>query len=141
MLRIYAIMHNIPPTSSQINDPFNYSFLPPFNTNIKTNNTRNVSQSNNNFNSTTQHPYTQLIQTIFSQSRLPLQNQRTSYSNIVQLSHRRSQSPPHSLISTDPLYQMNKHTMYNPNTISPPVNMAQPEFLRLNIYQYNKTHS
>ena len=40
-------------------------------------------------------------------------------------SHRRSQNPPLSHISTDPRYQMNQHTMYNPNTISPPVSMVQ----------------
>ena len=48
--------NNNPPTSSQIYDPFDYSFFPPFNTNIQINNTQNVSQSNNNINSTTQHP-------------------------------------------------------------------------------------
>ena len=57
---------------------------------------------------------------------MPLQNQRTSYSNIVQPLQRRSQKPPLSLISTDPLYQMNQHTTYNPTTIPPPVNMIQP---------------
>ena len=46
--------NNNQPTSSQLYDPFNYSFFPPFNTNIQTNNTQNVSQSNNNINSTTQ---------------------------------------------------------------------------------------
>ena len=54
---------NNPPTSSQIYDPFNYSFSPPFNTNIQTNNTQNVSQYTININSTTQHPYTHLLQT------------------------------------------------------------------------------
>ena len=54
---------NNPPTSSQIYDPFNYSFSPPFNTNIQTNNTQKVSQCTNNINSTTQHPYTHLLQT------------------------------------------------------------------------------
>ena len=29
-------------------------------------------------------------------------------------------------MSTDPLYQMNQHTTYNPTTISPLVNMVQP---------------
>ena len=96
--------NNNPPTSSQFYDPFNYSFFPPFNTNIQTNNTQNVSQSNNNINSTIQHPRTHLLQTKFSQSKFPPQNQRISYSNIVQPSHRRSQNPPLSHISTDPLY-------------------------------------
>ena len=52
-------------------------------------------------------------------------NQRTPYSNIVQSSQRRFQNPPLSHISTDPLYQMNQHTTYNPTQISPTVNMAQ----------------
>ena len=73
----------------------------------------------------TQHPYALLLQTNSSQSNIPSQNQRTSYSNIVQPSQRRSQNPPLSHISTDALYQMNKHTTYNPTTISPPVNMVQ----------------
>ena len=53
-------------------------------------------------------------------------NQKTSYSNIVQPPQRRSQNPPLLHISTDPLYQINQHTTYNPTTISPPVNMIQP---------------
>ena len=61
-----------------------------------------------------------------SQSNFLLQNQRTSYSNNVQSPQRRSQNLPLSHISTDPLYQMNQHTTYNPITISPPVNMIQP---------------
>ena len=73
----------------------------------------------------TQHPYTHLSQTNSSQSNFLPQNQRTSYSNIVQPSQRRFQNPPLSHISTDPLYQMNQHTTYNPTTISPPVNMVQ----------------
>ena len=73
----------------------------------------------------TQHPYAHLLQTNSSQNKFPPQNQRTSYSNIVQLSQRRSQNPPLSHISTDPLYQINQHTTYNPTTISPPVNMVQ----------------
>ena len=117
--------NNNQPTSSQLYDPFNYSFFPPFNTNIQSNNTENVSQFNNKINSVTQHPYTHLLQTNPSQSKFPSQNQRTSYSNIVQPSQRKSQSPPLSHISTDPLYQMNQHTTYNPATISPPVNMVQ----------------
>ena len=73
----------------------------------------------------TQHPYTYLLQTNSSPSIFPPQNQRTSFSNIVQPSQRRSQNPPLSHISTDPLYEMNQHTTYNPTTISPPVNMVQ----------------
>ena len=73
----------------------------------------------------TQHPYAHLLQTNSSQNCFPPQNQRTSYSNIVQTSQRRSQNPPLSHISTDPLYQMNQHTTCNPTTISPPVNMVQ----------------
>ena len=73
----------------------------------------------------TQHPYAHLLQTNSSQKSFPPQNQKTSYSNIVQPSQRRSQNPPLSHISTDPLYQMNQHTTYNPTTISPPVNMVQ----------------
>ena len=111
-------------TSSQHYDPFNYSFFPPSNTNIQTNNSQNISQPNNNLR--TQHPYAHLLQKNSSQSNFPLQNQRTSYSNIVQPPQRRSQNPPLSHISTDPLYQMNQHTTYNPITISPPVNMIQP---------------
>ena len=41
-------------TSSQHYDPFNYSFFPPSNTNIQTNNTQIISQPNNNLK--TQHP-------------------------------------------------------------------------------------
>ena len=70
--------------------------------------------------------YPHILQPNSSQSKLPSQNKKTSYSNIVQPSHRRSQNPPLSHISTDPLYQMNQHTTYNPNTIPSPVNMVQP---------------
>ena len=111
-------------TSSQHYDPFKYSFFPPSNANIQTNNTQNISQPKNNLR--TQHPYAHLLQTHSSQSNFPLQNQRISYSNIVQPPQRRSQIPPLSHISTDPLYQMNQHTAYNPTTISPPANMIQP---------------
>ena len=100
-------------------------FFPPSNTNIQTKNNQNVSQSNENTNLMTQHPYAHLLQKNSSQSNFPSQNQSTSYSNIVQPSQRRSQNPPLSLISTDPLYQMNQHTTYNPTTFSPPVNMVQ----------------
>ena len=73
----------------------------------------------------TQHPYAQLLQANSSQSIFPSQNQRTSYSHKVQPSQGRFQNPPLSHISTDPLYQMNQHTTYNPTTVSPPVNMVQ----------------
>ena len=73
----------------------------------------------------TQHPYTHFLQTNSSQNNFSPQNQRTPYTKIVQPSKRRSQNPPLSHISTDPLYQMNQHTTYNPTTISPPVNMVQ----------------
>ena len=99
-------------------------FFPPFNTNIQTNNTHNISQPNNNQG--TQHPYAHLLQTNSSQGNFLLQNQKTSYSNIVQSPQRRFQNPPISHISTDPLYQVNQHTTYNPTTISPTVNMIQP---------------
>ena len=81
-------------------------FFPPSNTNIQTNNTQDISQPNNSL-------------------MFPLQNQRTSYSNIVQPPQRRPQNPPLPHKSTDPLYQMDHYTTYNPTTISPPVNMIQ----------------
>ena len=111
--------------SSQHYDPFNYSFFPPSNTNLQTNDNQNVSQSNNNTILMTHHTYANSLQTNSSQSNFPPQNQRTSYSNLVQSSQKRSQNPPPSHISTEPLYQMNQHTIYNPTTISPPVNMVQ----------------
>ena len=49
----------------------------------------------------TQHPYPPLLQTNSSQNNFPPQNQRTSFSTIVQPSQRRSQNPPLSHISTD----------------------------------------
>ena len=73
----------------------------------------------------THHPYAHLLQTNSSQNNFPPHNQGTSFSNIVQSSQRRYQNPPLSHISTDPLYQMNQHTTYNPTTISPPVKMLQ----------------
>ena len=73
----------------------------------------------------TQHPYAHVLNTNVPQNNFPPQTQRTSYSNFVQPSQRRSQNPPLSLISTDPLYQMNQHTTHNPTTTSPPVNMVQ----------------
>ena len=112
-------------TSRQLYEPFNYSFFTPFNTNTHLNNTQNVSQSNSNNNLMTQHPYAHVLNTNVPQNNFPPQTQRTSYSNIVQPSQRKSQNPPLSHISTDPLYQMNQPTSYNPTTTSPPVNMVQ----------------
>ena len=43
----------------------------------------------------------------------------------MQFSQRRFRNPPLPYISTDPLYQMNQHTTYNPTQVSPTVNMAQ----------------
>ena len=51
----------------------------------------------------TQLPDAQFLQTNSSQSNFPLQDQRTSYCNMVRPSRRRSQSPPLSHISTDPI--------------------------------------
>ena len=99
-------------------------FFPQSNTNTQSDNIQHVTQSKD-INSTTQHPYAHLLYTNSPQNIFPPQTQRTSYSNIIQPSHRRSQNPPLSHISTDPLYQMNQHTIYNPTTISPPVNMVQ----------------
>ena len=114
-------------TSSQLYDPLNYSFFSPFITNTQPNNTQNVSQSNNNIiNSMTQHPYAHILNTNEPQNNFLQHTKRTSYSNIVQPSQRRSQNPSLSHISTDPLYQMNQHTTNNPTTLSPPVNKAQP---------------
>ena len=107
-------------TSSHHYDPFNYFFFPPPNTNIPTNIYQNVPQSNNNTNLVTQHTFTHFLQTKSSQSNFLSQNQRTSLSNIVQSPQRRSQNPPLSHISIDPMYQMNQHTTYNPTTTSPP---------------------
>ena len=70
-------------------------------------------------------PYAHFLQTNYSQKNFLPQNQTTSFSNIVQSSQRRFQNPPLSHISTDPLYQMNQHTTYNPTTISQTVNMLQ----------------
>ena len=73
----------------------------------------------------TQRPYAHVLNTNVPRNNFPSQTQRTSYSNIVQPSQRRSQTPPLTHRSTDPLYQMNQHTTYNPTTSSPPVNMVQ----------------
>ena len=112
-------------TSSRYYDPFNYSFYPQSNTIVQTNNNQNHFQSNNNPNLLTHHSYTQPLPTNSTQTNSVSQNQRIPYSNIVQSSKRRFQNPPLSHLSTDPLYQMNQHTTYNPTQISPNVNMAQ----------------
>ena len=112
-------------TSCRYYDLFNYSFYPQSNTNIRTNNNQNPFQSNNNPNSLTHHSFPQLLPTNFTQTNSFSQNQRIPYSNCVQSSQRRFQNPPFSHISTDPLYQMNQHTTYNPTQIPPKVNMAQ----------------
>ena len=65
----------------------------------------------------TKHPYAHLLNANSPQTNFPPQTQRTFYSNIVQPSQRRSQNPTLSHISTDPLYQKNQHTTYNPTTI------------------------
>ena len=64
----------------------------------------------------TQYPYAHLFNTNEPQNNFPQQTRRTSYLNIVQPSQRRSQNRPLSHKSTDPLYQMNQHTTYNPTT-------------------------
>ena len=117
--------NNIQQTSSRYCDAFNYSFYPQSNTNIQTNNNQNPFQTNNNPNLLTHLSLPQPLPTISTQTNSFSQNQRIPYSNIVQSSQRRFQNPPVSHISTDPLYQMNQHTTYNPTQISPTVNMAQ----------------
>ena len=84
-----------------------------------------TSQPNNNPNLLTHHSYTHPLSTNSTQTNSLPQNQRIPYSNIVQSSQRRSQNPPLSFISTDPLNQMNQPTTYNPTQISPAVNMAK----------------
>ena len=112
-------------TSSRYYNSFNYSSYPQSNTNIQTNNNQNPFQSNNNPNLLTHHSFPQPLPTSSTQTNSLSQNQRIPYSNSVQSSQRRFQNPPLSHISTDPLYQMNQHTTYNPTQISPIVNMAQ----------------
>ena len=73
----------------------------------------------------THFPYSHSLQTNSSQNNFPPQNQRIPYPYNAQSSQRRFQNPPLSYISTDPLYQMNQHTTYNPTQITPLVNMAQ----------------
>ena len=113
-------------TSSRYDDPFNCSFYPQSNTNIQTNNNQNSFQSNNNPNLLTHHSFPQTLPTNSTQTNSFSQNQRIPYFNIIQSSQRQFQNPPLSHIPTDPLYQMNQHTIYNPTQISPTVNMAQP---------------
>ena len=117
--------NNYQQTSSRYYDSFKYSFYPQSNTNIQTNNDQNSSQPNINPKLLAHHSYTHPLSTNSIQTNSPSQNQRIPYSNIVQSSQRQSQNPPLSYISTDPLYQMNQHTTYNPTQISPTVNMAQ----------------
>ena len=112
-------------TSSRYYDPFNYSFYPQSNTNIQTNNYQNPFQSNNNPNLSTHHSFPQPLPTNPTQTNSFSQNKRIPDSNIVQPSQKRFQNPPLSHISTDPSYQKNQHTTYNPTQISPTVNMAQ----------------
>ena len=111
--------------SSRYYDPFNYSFFHHLKQIFKQIIIKMVSQSNNNTNSMTHHPYAHLLQTNLSRNNFPPQNQRTTYSNIAQHYQRRSQNPLLSQISTDPLYQMNQHTTHNPITNLSPVNMVQ----------------
>ena len=87
------------------------------------NKNQNTSQPNSNPNLLAHHSYTHPLSTNSRQTNSLSQNQRIPYSNIVQSSQRRSQNPPLSYISTDPLYQMN--TTYNPTQSSTTVNMAQ----------------
>ena len=122
-----SIRNNNHQTSRSHYNPLSSSFFPPSNTNISTRNQhQHAPQNNINPNLMTQHPHELLLQTNSPHRNLPSQDQRPSYANIVQPSQRTSQNPPLSHISTDPLYQMNQHTIYNPITISPPVNMIQP---------------
>ena len=110
-------------TSSRYYDPFNFSFYLHSNTSIQMNNNQDTSQPNKNPNLLAHHSYTYRLSTNSRQTNSLSQNQRIPYSNIVQSSHRRSQNPPLSCISTDLLYQMN--TTYNPTQSSSTVNMAQ----------------
>ena len=127
-------------TSSRYYDPFNYSFYPQPNANIQTNNNQNSFQSNNNPNLITHHSFPQPIPTNSTQTNSFSQNQRIPYSNIVQSARRRFQNPPLSHISTDPLYQMNQHTTYNPTQISPTVNMAQSVVPPTSVYTNTTRH-
>ena len=62
----------------------------------------------------THHSIPQPLPTNSTQTNSFSQNQRIVYSNIIQSSQGRFQNPPLSHISTDPLYQMNQHTIDNP---------------------------
>ena len=90
-------------TSSRYYDPFNYSFYPQSYTSIQLNNNQNTSQPNSNPTLPARHSYTHPLSTNSTQTNSPSQNQRIPYSNVVQSSQRRSQNPPLSYISTDPL--------------------------------------
>ena len=70
-------------TSSRYYDPFNYSFYPQSNTNIRTNNNQNPFQSNNNPNLLTHHSFPQPLPTNSTQTNSFLQNQRIPYSNFL----------------------------------------------------------
>ena len=61
---------------------------------------------------------------IFSQSQGT--SYTLSYSLTTQPFQMRDQTPPLTHISSDPLYRMNQHTNYNPNTNPPPINTTQP---------------
>ena len=112
-------------TSHSYYDPFNYTFFPQSNTSITTHNQHQETFQNNSPNILTQHPYEHLLQTNPPQRNSPPQDQRSSSANFVQPAQRRSQNPPLTHISTDPLYQMNQHTTYNPTTISQPINTVK----------------
>ena len=117
--------NNSQQTFNRYYDPFNYSFYPHSNTNTQMNNNQNIFQNNSNPNRRPQFSYTHSLPMSTAQTSFPPQNPRIPYSNVVQSPQRRSQNPPLSYISTDPLYLTNQHTTYNPTQISPPVNMAQ----------------
>ena len=113
-------------TSHAYYDPFNYTFFPQSNTNTTTYNQHQETLQNNNPNRLTQHPYEHLLQTNPPQRNFPPQDQRSSFANVVQPAKRRSQNPPLTHISTDPLYQMNQHITHNPTTNTQPVNTIHP---------------
>ena len=107
-----SIRNNNQQTSCSYYDPFNYSFFPPSNTYISTHNQHQDAPQNNNIHILmTHHPYEHLLQTNSPQKNLPSQDQRPSYPNIVQPFQRRSQNPPLSHISTDPL--ISNESAYN----------------------------
>ena len=112
--------------NNQQYDPFKYTFFPPSNTNIPSNNQYQEPSQNSNTNIITKHPYEHLLQTNSPQRNFPSQDQKSSYANIVQPTQRRSQNPPLSYIATDPQYQMNQNTTYNPTIVPQPINPIQP---------------